>query len=177
MSFFFHANTTLLLAPLSLVRGGYYNYSSGNLDDQSTNGRYWLQRLDNATYGNYLYFHSDLIYLQYYVSRGRGFSLRCLALDSAPILAPLSLVRGGYYQHNAGSLVYQDSSGVHWLYDNIPNPANARSIGFRSANIANGASDPRGFGFSLRCLTRYLTTFFVTSNFSIYFPNINLVCE
>ena len=71
------ARTTPILAPLSLVRGGYYNYSNGNLDDQSINGRYWLQRLDNVTYGNYLYFHSGIIYPQYSVSRGRGFQLRC----------------------------------------------------------------------------------------------------
>ena len=76
---FQHADTALLLAPLSLVRGGYYFYYNGNLNHQSSYGYYWSRRLATATPGNYLDFYSGYVYPQYSYYRGIGFALRCLA--------------------------------------------------------------------------------------------------
>ncbi|MBO4675130.1 MAG: hypothetical protein J5601_03475, partial [Elusimicrobiaceae bacterium] len=71
--------TSLLLAPLSLVRGGNYNYGYGSLGSQSSFGYYWSQRLDNAANGYRLRFNSGNVYPQVSYYRGDGFSLRCLA--------------------------------------------------------------------------------------------------
>ena len=73
------ANTSLTLAPLSLVRGGNYRYDSGTLYNQSSYGRYWSQRLNNDVYGYFLYFNSGLVGPQFSSDRGHGFTLRCLA--------------------------------------------------------------------------------------------------
>ena len=60
------------------MRGGYYRYSSGNLDAQSINSYYWSRRLDNAINGVYLRFLSTSVNPQSFSTRGLGFSLRCL---------------------------------------------------------------------------------------------------
>ena len=72
------ADTATLLAPLSLVRGGYYFYYNGTLNNQSSYGYYWSRRLANATLGYYLLFSSGGVYPQNSNNRGLGFALRCL---------------------------------------------------------------------------------------------------
>ena len=71
----------LLLAPLSLVRGGFYNYSTGNLGSQSSYELYWSRRLLNAIDGSLLSFDSGSVRPQNSRSRGDGFTARCLALE------------------------------------------------------------------------------------------------
>ena len=60
------------------MRGGRY---SGNLDYQSSRGRYWSRRLRNATFGYSLFFDSGSVLPQDSRSRGDGFTARCLALE------------------------------------------------------------------------------------------------
>ena len=82
MSEFHHADTPLLLAPLSLVRGGSYSCNTGSLFNQSGLGFYWSRRLDNTINGNFLFFYSGYpgyVGPQYNYDRGNGLSLRCPA--------------------------------------------------------------------------------------------------
>ena len=73
-----YAGTANLLAPLSLVRGGIYYYSSGSLNYQSYLGRYWSRRLYNAgnSYGSF--FNSGSVLIQGSDYHGYGFAVRCL---------------------------------------------------------------------------------------------------
>ena len=66
-------------APLSFVRGGYYNYSNGNLDYRGSYGYYWEARVYNANYAYSLCFGSTNLNPQSNRNKGYGFSLRCLA--------------------------------------------------------------------------------------------------
>ena len=70
---------SIFLAPLSLVRGGYYLYSNGAQNSRSSFGYYWSRRLDSAASGDLMYFSSGGIFPQYFYYIGFGFALRCLA--------------------------------------------------------------------------------------------------
>ena len=65
-------------APLSFLRGGAYLYSSGNLYNRGSNGRYWESRVNSDTHGNDSLFLSTTLYPQYTGNKGYGFSLRCI---------------------------------------------------------------------------------------------------
>ena len=62
------------------MRGGFYLYNHGSLDNQSNRGYYWLRRLNSATDGYRLNFYYGYVYPQYSNHRSNGFALRCLAL-------------------------------------------------------------------------------------------------
>jgi len=63
-----------------IVRGGFYRYNNGNLDDRGSDGGYWESKVNNATLTYYLSFASTGLYPQYnYRDKGVGFSARCVA--------------------------------------------------------------------------------------------------
>ena len=66
-------------APLSFVRGGYYNYSNGILDLRGSDGFYWETRVNSGAIAYHLDFYSTNLRPQYSSNKGYGFSLRCLA--------------------------------------------------------------------------------------------------
>ena len=66
-------------APLSFVRGGYYFYSNGNLNNRGSYGYYWESKVYGAASAYFLYFYSTYLYPQNGNSKGNGFSARCVA--------------------------------------------------------------------------------------------------
>ncbi len=61
------------------VRGGFYDYSYGNLDVSGSYGRYWESRVYDATFAYYLYFSPSFLNHQHGFVKGYGFSARCVA--------------------------------------------------------------------------------------------------
>ena len=138
------------------MRGGYYTYHTGNLDFQSSYGSYWSRRLNNVINGYYLGFYSGYVNPQFSnLYRGYGFTIRCLHARTTPILAPLSLVRGGYYSYYYGILNYQSSRGSYWSR-RLTNASYGYGLVFINSSDLNFVnpqySSDRGSGFSLRCL-------------------------
>ena len=136
------------------MRGGYYTYHTGNLDFQSSYGSYWSRRLNNVINGYYLGFYSGYVNPQFSnLYRGYGFTIRCLHARTTPILAPLSLVRGGYYFYSNGSLSSQANDGFYWLRQ--PNtPVNGNYLYVAVGYVVPQGTYYRGGGFVLRCLPR-----------------------
>ena len=66
-------------------------------------------------------------------------------------LAPLSLVRGGYYTN--GSLVHQ-ASYSYYRSRYLINATNSYDLLSRAGNVNLYDSSPHGDGFSLRCVGR-----------------------
>ena len=71
-------DTIIHYSPLSILRGGYYYYSNGNLDDRGSNGFYWEGKTNSETYARYLHFASTRLLPQYNSNKGDGYSIRCV---------------------------------------------------------------------------------------------------
>ena len=67
-----------LLAPLSLVRGGWYYYAVSRLEYQSKDGYYWLRYSTGEFNGYFLSFDSTNSKPQTPFYKGYGLSIRCL---------------------------------------------------------------------------------------------------
>ena len=65
-------------APLSFLRGGYYYYSNGGLNNRGDRGYDWESRVDSDTYAYRLVFQSTSLNPQNSNYKGSGFSLRCI---------------------------------------------------------------------------------------------------
>ena len=74
-----NVDTSIVLSPLGFTRSGFYSYGSGLLDYQSSGGRYWSRTPSGEADADRLNFGSTGLYPRYYVPRGYGFTLRCLA--------------------------------------------------------------------------------------------------
>ena len=70
-------DTPVHFAPLSLVRGGVYDYFNGNLVYRGSEGRYWESKASSATYAYILWFYSGYLNPQDGRNKGYGFSIRC----------------------------------------------------------------------------------------------------
>ena len=62
-------------------------------------------------------------------------------------------MRGGYYNYDPGRLDLQSIYGGYWPR-RLRTATNGNYLGFRSGVVHPQDSDYRGFGFTLRCLTR-----------------------
>ena len=72
-----NGDTNIQYSPLSFVRAGYYNYTSGSLVNRGSYGVYWEAKVYDATYAYSLYFYSANLYPQDSHYKGGGFSIRC----------------------------------------------------------------------------------------------------
>lgn len=68
--------------PLAFVYTGNYSYSSGSLNNEGSNGRYWSRTANSGTDAYNLYFGSSIVYPRNVNSRGNGFALRCVGLSA-----------------------------------------------------------------------------------------------
>ena len=135
------------------MHGGYYLYSGGTLNNQSSYGFYWSRRLTSAARGYYLGLNSGLVNPQANYDRGYGYALRCLHARTTPILAPLSLVRGGDYYHTNGIPEAQSSFGFYWPR-RLSNATDGNRLYFDFGHVFSQNSLDRGRGYSIRCLAR-----------------------
>ena len=72
-------STALQFAPLEFTRTGSYYWSSAALNYRGSRGYFWSGRSYSSTGSYYLVFNSTGVGPQNGVTRGYGFSLRCLA--------------------------------------------------------------------------------------------------
>ena len=72
-------DTIALFSPLTFLRSGRYNYSSGSLDLRTSVGSYWSGHYYLITNSHYLLFSSTNLSPQDGYTRGYGYTLRCLA--------------------------------------------------------------------------------------------------
>jgi uncharacterized protein (TIGR02145 family) len=66
---------------------GYRSNGDGILTSAGSYGRYWSDMPVGETYGYGLDFNADLLTPDYSASRLRGFSVRCVVDDAAPVVA------------------------------------------------------------------------------------------
>ena len=70
-------------------------------------------------------------------------------------MAPLSFLRSGDYVYGNGLLNYCGSAGFYWSRT-AGSATNGYSLVFVSTSVSPQNYDSRGFGFTLRCLARYI---------------------
>ena len=66
------------LTSLLFIRSGNYNYSSGGINNRSSNGNYWQSRVNSETNARNLNFNSTNLNPQNNNNKGNGFTVRCL---------------------------------------------------------------------------------------------------
>lgn len=74
-----HGFIKLCFAPLDFAYAGYYYYSSGSLDAETTFGGFWLRTAVSKYDAYILLFDSSRVNPQSGNYRGVGFPLRCTA--------------------------------------------------------------------------------------------------
>ena len=69
---------SIQLKPTNFIRGGYYHYSRGGINELKNYGTYWESSPDSASDAKHLRFNSTSLAIQYSNGKGYGTSLRCL---------------------------------------------------------------------------------------------------
>ena len=73
-----NTNNAPLIQPLSFLRSGYYDWSSGNRSTRGSQGYYWSSLSNGGTVAYHLYFFSGYLNYRYSYDRGFGFTVRCV---------------------------------------------------------------------------------------------------
>ena len=73
--------------------------------------------------------------------------------DSILLSQPLSFLRSGYYHWQAASRNYRGSNGYYWE-SRIYSVTYANYLGFFSSSLRPQDDNNRGYGFSVRCVSR-----------------------
>ncbi len=66
-------------APLSIPFSGNFQFSSGKTARVASYGYFWSSTSYSTTYARYLYFYSHGLYPQFYLYKGNGVPVRCVA--------------------------------------------------------------------------------------------------
>src|SRR5574344_3097234 len=66
-------------APLNFVRGGYYIWDGGQLNERCIRGLYWPSTATNSTEARSFGFGSSIFYPKSHDVKGGGFSVHCVA--------------------------------------------------------------------------------------------------
>ena len=68
----------LIEAPLSFLRGGYYNTSNGIQSNAGSSGYYWGSKISSIALARLLFFRSTDLVPRHSLDKGYGYPIRCV---------------------------------------------------------------------------------------------------
>ena len=157
------ANDILHKFPFSLPYSGYVYRTDGKVDNQGTNGDFWLAGSDSATAARTLNYYGNYTSPEYSNYKTHGFSVRCdkgsTRVNDILHKFPFSLPYSRYVDRVSGSTVNQGTDG-HWWSAGSYSSRLARSL-LIYGNYTYPENDSyKTGGFSVRCVVVKFTTFF-----------------